>query len=47
MMRRVALCVFTFFGQDGGDESIGGGGRKLTLRFRSLRASLLMVIVVW
>jgi hypothetical protein len=27
MMRCLALCFLTFFGEDGGDESISGGGR--------------------
>jgi len=47
MMQRLALCFLTFFGEDGGDESISGGGRWLTLRFRGLRDSLLVVVVVW
>jgi len=47
MMRNLALCFFTFFGGDGGDESTSGGGRVLTLRFQSLRASLVMVVAVW
>jgi len=27
MLRHLALCFLTFFGEDGGDESISGGGR--------------------
>jgi hypothetical protein len=47
MMRHLVLCLLTFFGEDGVDEGISGGGRWLTLRFRGLSASLLMVVVWW
>ena len=46
MMQCLALWLLPLFGEDGGDESISSGGRKLTLRFQGLRASLLMVDVV-
>lgn len=43
----LVTLVLRFFGEDSGTESISSGGGQLTLKLEGVRASLLMVVVVW